>query len=629
MKNKCWRAWTVPFLCACLAGCMGDPPGLGDSSGGGQHAYHPDNDLLINPPEMFEVYPDDELERVDQDATLTRLLIGEPRTLNPIFANSWFDYYLSSLLFSSLMYRNHDMEFYPNRLLIEDFQESDDRRVTSIRLRPDLKWHDGEPFTAHDVRFTWEMITKNEVPAANYKVRVGRIADVVIQDDLNFQIIHGDVSTIYHLSMAFPILPKHIYGKPEELAKDPSLWQSDYYNHYNREKIVGNGPYKLVDWITNDRLVVERWDDYPFGGAAHVCRNGPVELEGVFTRLHPEKNLTLHKDPTCTEPNRVRGLVKRQILKVSSDRNIALLLFKKGELDEIWLTPQQFATQCNDEAFKELGVKGYGMRRMFALIAWNEDGSNPFFTDKRVRWAMAHAYDCERVLRDVTYNLYTPSRGMFDPAHYAFNDDVERILFDLDKAAALLDEAGWEVSPEDGWRYKTIDGVPVRFEFELLIAQSFADAVKMTNIYREDLNKIGISFSTRIIENAAFDEKSLKHEFQAQVSVEEVSSDPHFWRNKFHSESHLLGRNFTKYANDRVDELFDDTRIEFDRTKRTAQFREIHALVYEDQPYLFLWDYSMLHGFSKRLRGVSFSPAGAFLFRYGEGGWWVLKDPAA
>jgi len=379
-----------------------------------------------------------------------------------------------------------------------------------------------------------------------------------------------------------------VWGKPEELAKDPTMTKSDYYTSLTRERVVGCGPYTFVEWKAADRVIVDRWEDYPFA-----------------------------------KPH-----FRRQILKVIPDRNTALLEFKKGDLDEIWLTPIQFATQSNDEAYRDVGVKAYGVRRMFAYMGWNMDGSNPFFTDERVRHALAYAHNSERVIQDLSYNLFTQSTGIFDSEHWAYNPDVEPWPYNLEKAAELLDEAGWLVSDDDGYRYKVIDGEPVRFQFELLMAKSFDYSMPGVDIYRDDLRKLGVTFDVRVIENASFDSRYLRHEFQAIQSVWEVTHDPSKWKNHFHSEQHMTGRNVCGYNNPRVDELFDLTESSFDREERTAYFQEIQELVFGEQPHLFLWNYSLTHGFNKRLRGVNMTPAGVFLYRPSQLAWWTPQEVA-
>ncbi|MFP6583354.1 MAG: ABC transporter substrate-binding protein [Candidatus Hydrogenedentota bacterium] len=574
-------------VAALLVGCTGAPP---DGGSGGQTAatYDPMTDPLVNPEEMFEPFPADDLSRVDFDATLVRHSAGEPRNLNPIFVNSWFDFYMQTLLFSYVYRRDGTLTWKPSEERVEWAKDSDDRMITTVKLRPGQIFHDGHPLTTEDIKFTWEAIRSPEVPAYYYKYMVSQIKDIKIIDDLTLEFHHVKASPMNPQNIGFPILPKHIYGKPDELAKDPTMSRSDYYVHLAREGVVGGGPYKFVEWRTNDRLVVNRWEDFPF-----------------------------------EKPH-----FARQIIKIQPDRNVALLMFKSGGLDEIWLTPQQYATQTNDEEFRKYGVKGYFTRRMFAFIGWNMDGSNPFFQDAKVRRALAHAYDTEKVLKIVTYNLFQTSNGIFDKEHWGYNPDVKPLEFNLDKAAALLDEVGWLVSDEDGWRHKEIDGTSVKFEFEMLMAKSFTWATPMVDDFRNNLKKIGIAFNFRVIENAAFDTRYLKHEFESIVSVWEVSNDPSQWRNHFHTDEYDGGRNIGAYSNARVDELMDLSESTYNRDERAVFFREMQQIIYDEQPHLFMWNYTMLHGFNKNMRGINFSPAGVFLYDPAERAWWLPKETA-
>lgn len=574
------------LLAICLAGCGGERIGPQTEAQNPPETYDPLKDPLVNLPLIFEPFPEDNPEAADEDAVLVRYTLDEPTCLNPIFPNSWADGFLRGLLFSSLVRRGQDMVLGWNHDRVVKIEESEDRLVTTVHLRPGLTWHDGQPWTAHDVQFTWEVINDDRVPAASFKATASRILDVEALDDVTVRFVHETASPVFITNMGFPILPKHILGNPEEREKDPSLKQSEYYTHFNRFAPVGSGPFRFVEWITNDRVVVDRWDDFPF-----------------------------------EKPH-----FRRQIIKIQTDRNVALLLFKKGELDDIWLTVQQFATQTNGPDFARVGVKAYGVRRMFAYILWNMDGSNPFFTDRRVRLAMAHAYDCERVLRDVSYNLYIPSNGIFDSEHWAYNADVKPFEYDLDRAAQLLDEAGWTVNPDDGWRYKDIEGTPVKFEFTMTFPLSFADARRMADIYRNDLRRIGVAFKTLNLENATFSDKQLNHDFQAAVGTNGFSTDPDLWRNNFHSENYETGRNYGAYKSERVDELFALEMPEFDREKRAAYFREIQAEIFNDQPYLFLWNYTLTHAFNRRMRGTALAPSGVYFFYPGQRGWWTPAE---
>ena len=570
------------------------------STGPSGPVYDPATDPLVNPPTLTEPYPFDRPEVVARDDTLVRYMLGDPRTLNPIFAIFWEDYYLSGALFQSLTTRNADMTTVWNQTMVEEGVIADDWKSARVRIRPGLTWHDGKPWTMHDLKFTYDMVASDDVPAAMYKHDVDQIERIDVIDDLTVEFHFKDALVTNMLAMRVPPIPRHIWNNPEELENDPTMRSSEYFNHYAREEVIGSGPYRFVSWTLTDRIVVDRWDDFP-----DAARIAPF---------------------------------RRVIYRPQSDRNLGLLLFKKGELDEYWFTPQQFATQSNDEEFKRFGVKGWAPARRISRIGWNQDGSNPFFTDVRVRRAMTHAYDQKRVIRDVAYGVYLETDQLWDKDHMGYNPDVPKYPFDLERAGELLDEAGWLSDPDDGWRYKEIGGEKVKFSFELEIAQTFADAVKMADIYREDLRSIGVELTLRQYENATHEQHLLEHEFQAHADADEVTTDPDQWTIRLHSTSYDNARNYVGYRSDRVDELLERGRREFDPEARAAIYRELAYVVAEDQPFTMMWNYSEIRAFSKRLRGVEFAPSGVFLFQptpppgsdwWTSPGWWTHREDVA
>lgn len=569
-------------------GCTREPANLaGAASRSTIHAYDPARDPAVNPPALFEPFPAGQPGAAAEDETLLRIIEGNPANLNPIFMSSTYEFYAAGLLFDNLFSFDAKMDWFVNPAMVASFEESEDRLVSTVTLKPGLAWHDGRPVTSADVRFSWEAILDDSVPCPAVKPGTDQIADVRIIDGLTFAFVHKEARPTNMWNMLFPIIPQHVYGHPEERARDATLSNSDYYNHHNRREVIGNGPYRLVEWITDDRIVFERWDGY----------TGP------------------------------RPHFRRQILKIQPDANVTLLLFKKGEVDEMRLTEQQFATQTGDDGFRAAGVKAFAPQWAFSYIGWNMDGSNPFFTDVRVRRAMAHAMDLQRVIRDVAYNLATPCMGIYHADAWMYNPDIEPITFDLARASALLDEAGWHIDEgRGGWRFKVIEGRPVKFEFTLHIPQGSATSPRIAAIYQRDLKRIGVSLLTRIIEWATFMEMAHQHEFQAQIAAWGTGTDPDTGWNLWRSDQYDGGRNYGGYSNARVDRLFEKGRAEFDREKRAAHYREIQKIVYDEQPYLFLYNRATTWAFHKRLRGIQFSPRGVFNFHPSDKAWWV---PAA
>jgi peptide/nickel transport system substrate-binding protein len=308
---------------------------------------------------------------------------------------------------------------------------------------------------------------------------------------------------------------------------------------------------------------------------------------------------------------------------------MSLLAFEKGEIDVMErLSSQQFARETNTESFAKVGYKGWGMKWTLNYIGWNMDGSNPFFTDKRVRYAMTHSLNIPLIMDKISYNLSTPCYGMYHPDSWMYNPDVTPVTYDLDKARALLDEAGWLVDPDDGWRRKEIDGREVRFEFTLLMSGGSPTAPQIAAILQEDLKRIGVQMKTREMEWATFLEAIREHQFQAEIAAWGTGTDPDTGWNLWRTDQYEKGRNYVGFSNQRVDDLFVKGRQEFDLEKRRAIYQEIHKIIYEEQPYTWLSFRPILSAFNKRIGGVQFSPRGIYNFDPSFYAWWTSKGHA-
>jgi peptide/nickel transport system substrate-binding protein len=207
-----------------------------------------------------------------------------------------------------------------------------------------------------------------------------------------------------------------------------------------------------------------------------------------------------------------------------------------------------------------------------------------------------------------------------------YNPQVKLLDYDLEKAKALLDAAGWLVDPDDGWRYKDIDGKKVLFDFTLLTPQSSPTAPQIAAILQEDLKRIGIRMDTRTLEWSAFIDKVRKHEFQAETAKWGTGTDPDLGWNLWRTEQYETGRNYVGYSNPRIDELFEQGRREFDLEKRKKIYQEIHKTLYDDQPYTWIYNRPVLAAINKRIGGVTFSPRGIYGFYPSFYKWWM---PAA
>ena len=227
---------------------------------------------------------------------------------------------------------------------------------------------------------------------------------------------------------------------------------------------------------------------------------------------------------------------------------------------------------------------------------------------------MSWAFDYDEMLQTIFYGLYQQSRGTYHPTSWMFpKDGPEPYHQDLDKAEELLDEAGWVDSDGDGIRDQVIDGKRIPFRFTLLCV-NLEDRLKVATLMKECLDTIGVVCNVKPTEFTVLTQLNRDHNFQAAFAGWGTGADPDTSENIWGTGA---GRNYGEYSNPRVDELFQQGKREFDREKRAAIYGEITKLLWQDQPYTWLFYRNSFYAFSKKLRGYNFSPRGPF--SYGPG----------
>ena len=531
----------------------------------------------VNPPALREPPPANVAE-IDYDQTLVRRLEGNPDTLNPLFRGSEPEFVLWELLYDAPFVFDAQMRWATNPAVVDQYRESDDHLTATLVLKRGLKWHDGQPFTAQDIAFSFAQLQDAQVPAAANKADLETVASCEAVSDTEVRFTHREASPVARVHLAFPIVPQHIFAPVK--AAEPTLTRSDAAVQANRHP-VGNGPYRFVDWVDDERIVLERWDEYP----------GP------------------------------RPFFERIVFRILRDQKAAVLALLKGDIDETRLTPAQFNAETAAPEFARVAVAAKADQWVTNYIAWNMDGSNPFFADVRVRRAMTQALDIGQILESLYQGLYTPSVGIYTPDAWMFNPEVEPLRFSLVAAGDLLDQVGWKIDPQSGWRTK--DGVT--FTFELLCPQESSTGRQMLTYYQQALRAIGVDAHLRLMEYAALRDLRQRREFRAYFGAWTASDDPDQDRGMWHSAAIADSANSVGYRNPRVDELFDRARRTFDPAERQRCYRQIHRLIYEDQPFTFVSVSPSLWAFNQHLHGVTFGPRGACTWYPGPRNWWVKR----
>ncbi len=576
------RRWIILkgilILTCCTIGCRKSP----SDQDGPTAAYDPCQDPLVNPPSLFEP-PPQYPQRIAGDETLTVALAKNPLTLNPLFVSSPSEFAVVNLLFKPLFLPGENLQWTTNKALVQSYKESDDHTECWVTLRQDLHWHDDCPLTAHNVVFSWRQILDPAVPAFGQRRSVLPIAECIALDDHTVKYVQPNPQATRRWNLIFPILPRHRYAKDKQ--NHPDLQTGEYYRNLSRCP-VGNGPYRITHWKPHQFIDLERWQNY-YGPQPH--------FQHVRFRIIPSETT-------------------------------ALQYFALQKVDVIdWLSLQKFACPTDTDAYGSVGYKLWKTRWRFRYIGWNQDGSNPFFTDRRIRYAMTHALNVPLILEKVYYHLASPCLGIYHPDSWMFNPDVKPLAYNPSQAAALLEEAGWRLDPQTGWRCTLIEGKNIPFAFTLLIPQTPDYLTRIALIYQQDLKKLGIQMKIRILEWSVFLEMIRRRQFEAMINMWNPGPDPDLDENVWCSTGRQKGRNYIGYSHPRIDALYRKGRYEFDPCRRKKIYQEIQQILYRDQPYTWIAYEPLIAVINRRIRGVQVSPMGLFNFTPGLESWWMQK----
>ncbi|MCF7955277.1 MAG: peptide-binding protein [Phycisphaerae bacterium] len=494
----------------------------------------------------------------DEGDWLVRCLSTEPSTLFPFLESAtWSSRWIVSANIYESMIRYKPDEFVFEGHLAADFSISEDGLEIYFKLRDDIHFSDGVPITTDDVIFTFETITNPEVDCHSY---ANYFKDVERYERVNDREIKFYMKKVYFQSLGYLggiyIHPKHIYG-----FKDPKEFNN------LRTNPIGSGPYVFEKWDVGSRVVLNRNGNY-WG----------------------------------KKPN-----IEKRVFKFITNDIAAMQSLDAGEVDYLRPLPDQFAAKINDKAFNtRFHMLSYWAAENtgYFWIGWNQ--RLPFFADKKVRRAMTHLIDRkgikDHVLRSPDAEIPTGPFYIFGPQT---NPDIESWPYDPEKAAALLDEAGWVDTDGDGVRDK--DGV--KFSFKYMIVAGTQLHQQVVKLVKDSAARVGIEVIPDPYEWSIFIQKVQDHKFDA-VNMAwggSVESDPYqIW----HSSQIEGGSNYISFNFPEADRLIEEARMTLDKDKRNALYHKFHSIIHDQQPYTFVYTRPEQRFLDKRFDNVTIHKLG-------------------
>ncbi|MCK5081701.1 MAG: hypothetical protein KAR31_02240, partial [Candidatus Omnitrophica bacterium] len=467
--------------------------------------------------------------------TLVWVVASEPAIMNPVLTTHSVSATLLNLMTNRIVRLNSGMEILPD--LAERWEVSGDGLVYTFYLRKGVKFHDGVELTAEDVIFTYKqfMDPANDSP---YRSHFEFIKNMGLIDQYTVRIVLSKPFEPFLAKLAErEILPKYILNG-KDLRHDP-------FNYHP----IGTGPFKLKSWDKKtNRIELEANPDY---------------FEG-------------------------RPFLDRIVVKSYSDVSKLWAALMRHEVDlMLFIKQEDYSVIEHDPAFKAYAVAG----SMYYAIVYNLKDS--IWHDRQLRQAVAHGISVKQIIKALPDLDGLRATGPFHPDSLGYNHQVQPFEFDPVKAKMILMHRGWQDMQQDaragetGIRRK--DGREL--EMRMLVDERNDTYKRIAQIIRQQLAEIGIKVIILLYEdeNEVTREYLDQHKPQAWLRLfQGLGLDPYEAVGSWYSLSSEFAK-FGNYKNEEIDRLIELGNSSQNANKQTDIFKEIHRMIYDDQPACFLF----------------------------------------
>jgi peptide/nickel transport system substrate-binding protein len=461
------------------------------------------------------------------------------------------------------------LEYIPN--MAERYEISEDGLIFTFHLRQNMQWSDGTPLTAQDFKWTYDQVIKpeNEFP---YVSQLDFIASYEALDDFTLQI---KIKEVYAPALGQMVglitpLPKHVWEKLDwkDPAKNPEI---------NSPSVV-SGPFKLKEWKRDQFAIFVANESYWYKGRPN--------FDEYQVEIVPDEDITYEK-------------------------------MKNGETDTGAIRPEQL-----EDAKKLENINVYEWWP--AAAVWQYIGLNlreGFPThDLRVRRGLAYALDKDTMTQEIMVGTAKRMCSSFPESSWVYNPDVECYNYDVEKAKAEFEQAGYTF---DGEKILDKDGNPLKLK--LIFGPNTSKTRELIAVSVQDyLSQLGIETEVKGMEWGAYLEalSASEPDWDIFVGAWQATIEPHIMYTIW-SESSIPDLNAGAYINKEVEKLFEEGGATYDQAVRKEKYQRVQKILADDAPYIFLWYQQRWSGQNKRIQGIEPTALGI--------GWnlpdWYIQSP--
>ena len=549
-----------------------------------------------------------------EENTLTLAIESDPTNIDPRFSTDLYSQRVGQIVGNGLVQKDITANLIPD--LAESWETPDDKTYI-FYLKKGVKFHDGTEFTAEDVKYTFESILDPEMKspkAYGYKKLLRFQLTEQIFDTLRQENIPEDIllkledlkDRKYDFEEEFLESLKVLDELKETIGEEQfDEYKTQIIKHTQKiaieiidpytikftlnetyspfliemvqkivpkkateeqegkkymDQLIGTGPFKIVEWKHDEQVVFEANPDY-FEGAPKI---------------------------------------DKLVFKIIPDDTVRFLELKQGGVDLVQnaVPPDMVPIAEETEGLKVIAQESI----VIYYLAFNLE--DPILKNVKVRQAIAHAIDRQTILEHLMKGQASLATGLLSPVNWAYEPDVKTYDYDVEKAMALLDEAGYPDPDGDGPEprlklvYKTSTN-PLR--------------IRIGEVMQDQFKKAGIEISEiQTFEWAKFYQDIKDGNFQ-MYSLRWVGiTEPDIFHSIFHSTMLPPGRNRGRYANAKIDELTEQGRLVIDTEERKKIYSEIQKILAEELPYVYLWYPHNIVVLNERVQGFELYPDGDF-----------------
>ncbi len=488
-----------------------------------------------------------------------------PDVMNPFIFTTTASNEILWLIYDTLM--EYDLQLNPEPSLAATQTRSADGKTFTYQLRSGVTWHDGQPFSANDVKYTFEVMAKNNLGQAAWSLADFQSVMVVNPHKV---IVHYKLPQAFDPAMAIPIVPAHIWSKMK-----PSKILS-----YSNPNPVGTGPYKFKKWVTGQYLQVDR--NPKWWGSAPA--------------------------------------VKSIIWNQYENSDVMVQSLASGQLDILTEVPPVLWNGLKGKAnVKPVEMESFSFHHIGINVSKNpKSKGNPLLRDRTIRQALGYALDRSQLVQLALAGHGIPASVQLPPSFGKWQEQIpasQQINNNPAKAKRILDAAGYKVG-SNGVRADK-HGNPL--SFRLIAIATTDEDVLAGQIFVKAAQAVGIKLTLSTLDNTTLG------------NVVYNTNAPNWdifiwgWDSGTPDPDYLLSVDLTSqignnndvfYSNPTYDSLYAKQATTINPVQRTALVHEMQKIFYDDAAYLIMWYQSKLQAYRTATWNGWVPPRGGMIYNF-------------